>query len=141
MKKLTTILLLAFTFSLQAQLAEDYSFDNSAKLHSISGVVISGTTFIIVYKKTGDEALAKRAGIIFGVGAGMLKEMADFAMGGEIMLSDVLYTSVFSIATSLTMQGIVKHRKKKQKKLLDDTWSLDNEFINTSINLTVKIEL
>jgi len=132
MKKLITILFL-FTFSLNAQiqLAEDYSFKTDKQYHAIAGTVISGTTFILVYNKTKDEKFAKRAGIFAGIGAGMVKEMIDFAMGKEIMLSDLLYTSVFSIATSLTMQGIVKHRKKKQKKLLDNTvWDLDNEFIN-----------
>lgn len=136
MKKLITLLLLAFTFSLNAQiqLSEDYSFDKSAKLHSISGTVISGTTFILVYRKTNDEALAKRAGIIAGVSAGMMKEMGDFMMGKEIMLSDLLYTSLFSIATSLTMQGIVKHKKKKrQKPVINDNihYSLDNPIFNT----------
>jgi len=139
MKKLITIVLLAFAFTVNAQfqLSEDYSFKKDKVWHSIGGTVISATTFTLVYKKTGNEAFAKRAGIFAGVGAGFIKEFFDGMSGGEIMLSDLLYTSVFSIGTGLTLQGIVKRKKKRlkkrNKKLLetdeDISWSLDNEFL------------
>jgi len=139
MKKLITIILLAFTFTVnsQFQLSEDYSFKRDKQWHAIGGTVITTTTFTLVYKKTGDEAFAKRAGIFAGVGAGFFKEMFDGMSGGEIMLSDLFYTSIFSIGTGLTLQGIVKRKKKRvkkrNKKLLetdeDISWDLDNKFL------------
>ena len=122
----------SFSINAQFQLEEDYSFKADKQLHALGGIAVSGTTFILVYNKTGDEALAKRAGIIAGVSAGTIKEMLDFT-AGEPSVADLLYTSIFSVATSLTMQVIVKHRRKKKKEKLEATvihWSLDNEFIN-----------
>ena len=142
MKKLITILLLVFTltFSVNAQfqLEEDYSFKRDKQYHAIAGTLISATAFMITYNRTGDAAFAKRSGIIFAVFAGGAKEMADGIMGKEMMISDLLYTSVFAIGTSLVMEGVVKHRKKKELRLHrrlfpDDTWSLDNVFINKVI--------
>jgi len=136
-KKLTIIILMiatSFSVNAQFQLEEDYSFKADKQLHALGGIAVSGTTFILVYNKTGDEALAKRAGIIAGVSAGTIKEMLDFTAGGEPSVADLLYTSIFSVATSLTMQVIVKHRKKKKKERKTYSainYSLDNKiFIN-----------
>jgi len=120
MKKLITILLLACSLQVQAQLEldEDYSFKRDKQYHAIAGAAISGTTFYLVYKKTNDESFAMRASIFAGVSAGFLKEFGDAAMGKELMLSDMLYTSVFSIGAGIILGRIIKYRKKRKTKEL-----------------------
>jgi len=135
MKKLITILFL-FAFSLQAQiqLSEDYSFAPDKQKHAIVGIGLNAASFALIYNKTGDEALSKRGSIIFVVAISMFKEIGDHLQGGEISIADMLYTNAFSIATSVTLEQIVKHRKRKRNKNItfvdDQVWSLDNKFIN-----------
>ena len=44
--------------------------------------------------------------------------MYDFTRGGDLMLSDFLYTSVSAIATSFSMELLIKRKKKKRIKKL-----------------------
>jgi len=138
MKKLITILFLfAFTVNAQFQLSEDWSFKKDKQYHVYAGTGIAGLTFLGVYKNTSDAEWARHVSIFVGISAGFGKEFLDGINGKEIMLSDLGYTSVASIATGWLFYGgtklIEKRKQKKVKKLLkfeDTSWSLENEFIN-----------
>lgn len=125
MKKLIIIaFLFTLTVNAQIQLAEDYSFKRDKQYHAIAGTVISATMFTIVYNKTGDVCLANRAGWMSACTAGFLKEFADGVMGKEMMLGDMLYTTVFGIATSYTFKGIVRIRENKRAKKIKERFDI-----------------
>lgn len=142
MKRSITILLLAFTLSLsaQVQLAEDWSFKKDKGLHTLVGGVGSAGVNLLVFKETRDIKLARRAGIHAIVYASIAWEMRGGIIGKPISFADVTYGVGSAILFSyLTSWGINKILDKRHKNLLtieqsmvleDPQWAIDNEFLN-----------
>ena len=117
MNKLITILFLfAFTVNAQFQLEEDWRFKTDKQLHVIAGNVITTSTFLYIYAKTEDEEWSRHVAIFVGVSSGGCKEFIDIMQDKEVMLSDILYTAIGSIATGWACYGIAKWRKKRIQK-------------------------
>jgi len=73
-KLITIILLIPICLNAQIEFADDYSFQTDKKIHVGTAIVISGSVFMAVNKKTNDVDLAFNASWMASGFAALIKE-------------------------------------------------------------------
>jgi len=89
------------------------------QLHFLTGAVISGTTYAIVYSKTKNSKKAFWYSLGLSTLAGLSKEIYDgYIISGRFDSGEAISTAAGGFVTSFTINLFNGKRKKKKKKEL-----------------------
>jgi len=109
MKKTLIVLLVVFSATVNAQIAED------KKKHYAAGVITSAVSYEFIYKLTKNKKKARIGSIISTILVGSLKETLDSTQpGNRFDHKDLLATTLGGISVNITIKLFDKNKKRKK---------------------------
>ena len=133
MKKLITILFL-FAFTINAQETKQQDFWK----HYTAGVIVGGLSYTAGWEITKNRWWAFTIGNVTTAGIAIAWEYyVSPSVSGKDIRNTILGSLTFTTIV-LPITGPIHRKKATMEQLMeadDPEWSLDNEFINKSINL------